>query len=402
MLSLTSLRKDLNPYPYYKEMRKNYPIYFDPEMQVWNVFRYEDALEALSNPKVFSSQFIGGRGDDPYSPFAVSMISSDPPRHRQLRSLVSQAFTPKAVDNLAPRIQEIVREQLDKVSSAGQMDVIFNLGYPLPVIVIAEMLGIPPEDRDRFKNWSDFIVSMSGTMGGAFGTGDVERFTSSDALLEMGTYFLAIMEQRRRQPSDDLISGLLAAEIDGQHLSEMELLGACFLLLIAGNETTTNLIGNALMTFTEHPQDWERLRAEPALLPSAIEEVLRYRSPVQSVLRYTNVETTLGNQTIPAEEPVKVWIGSANHDEAQFQDPENFDIQRSPNKHIAFGQGIHYCLGAPLARLEARIALGEMLERFHVVERVPEIELDRLPSNTAFELFGVPKLPIRFKPALAS
>jgi cytochrome P450 len=377
-------------------MRQNEPVFFDPEMQVWNVFRYEDAIQVLSNPKIFSSQFIGGRGDSPISPFAVSMISSDPPRHRQLRGLVSQAFTPKAVESLAPRIQKIVQEQLDHVAPEGKMDVIYNLGYPLPVIVIAEMLGIPSEDRDRFKNWSDLIVSMSGTMGGAFGSGDMKQFTSSDAILEMGTYFLAILEQRRRQPSDDLISGLLAAEIDGQHLSEMELLGACFLLLVAGNETTTNLIGNALLTFTERPQDWDRLREAPDLLPEAIEEILRYRSPVQSVLRYTNVETSLGVQVIRAEEPVKVWIGSANHDEAQFKDPENFDIQRSPNKHIAFGQGIHYCLGAPLARLEARIALGAMLERFYTVERVSEVRLERLPSNTAFEVFGVPSLPIRF------
>jgi cytochrome P450 len=238
-------------------------------------------------------------GDDPSEAgqlFAASLITTDPPRHRQLRSLVTQAFTPKAVAALAPRISYLTEELLDRIASIGTADLIAGLAYPLPVIVIAELMGIPSDDRDRFKQWSDVIVSQTRT--------GAESADHHDTNVEMAGYFLDLIERRRSRPGNDLISNLLSAEIDGQKLSVAELLGFCSLLLVAGNETTTNLIGNAVLSFAEEPGTIERLLAEPSLLPQAIEEVLRYRSPVQSMYRVTAADTTLGGLQVPAGVPL--------------------------------------------------------------------------------------------------
>jgi len=388
MSKIAKIEHELNPFPIYAQMRRSDPVYFDPRRQNYNIFRFEDVQRVLSEYTTFSSQFTGGQSDTAGEPFSASMISTDPPKHRKLRTLVSQAFTPRSVEALAPRIQAIVNELLDAVSETGQMDAIEHLGYPLPVIVIAELLGVPIEDRAKFKEWSDIVVSLA-DLGSEV---DYEAFNNV-AVMEMSAYFFNMIEKRRVEPSDDLISGLLQAEVDNEKLSVIELLGFCALLLVAGNETTTNLIGNALLTFTENPGTWERLRQQPDLLPSAIEEVLRYRSPVQSMFRVTKEEATLAGTTIPSSQPLVAWIGSANHDENQFPEPEKFDIERKPNKHLAFGQGIHYCLGAPLARLEASIALGGMLERFSSIRLAPNAELERIPSILIYGLRG---LPIKF------
>lgn len=378
----------LNPFPWYRTMRQSHPVAYDPQRYTWSVFRYDDVQRVLGDYATFSSKFQGGDAQSVSQPFAASMISTDPPRHRQLRSLVTQAFTPRAIEALAPRIGAIVDELLDGAAADGHMDAIRDLGYPLPVIVIAELLGIPAEHRDRFKVWSDAVVS---TASG----GDMSQF---QATREMVEYFMRLIEQRRSEPRGDLVSGLLQAEIEGQHLTVPELLGFCALLLVAGNETTTNLIGNALLCFSERPAAWERLRAEPDLLPQAIEEVLRYRSPVQSMFRVASAPATFGDQIIPTGAPVVAWIGSANHDEDQFADPERFDIDRKPSRHIAFGYGIHYCLGAPLARLEARIALAAMLRRFEAVRLSPGAVLEALPSMI---VYGVRSLPLEVARAAA-
>jgi cytochrome P450 len=388
-MATIAIERQLNPFPWYQTMRQSAPVYFDNQRDSWNVYRYDDVQRVLSDYGIFSSQFAGDRSGaaNPGQPFAASMISTDPPRHRQLRALVTQAFTPRAVEALAPRITAIVEDLLDRVMGQGRFDIIRDFGYPLPVTVIAELLGIPPADREQFKKWSDAIVSM-GFAGGADG-----QPYYGDAARDMSRYFLGMIEERRGHPGDDLISGLLAASIDGQHLTPPELLGFGCLLLVAGNETTTNLLGNALLTFTDHPELWERLRQEPALVPDAIEEVLRYWSPVQSMFRMTTASVELSGQTLPAGAWVVAWIGSANHDEAQFTEPERFELGRSPNRHLGFGQGIHYCLGAPLARLEAKIALTAMLQRFRMVERIAEAPLERLPSMI---VYGLRSLPIRF------
>jgi len=385
---LADIEQNLDPFPLYETMRQSYPVCHDPQRSNWHVFRYEDVMRVLSEYATFSSQFRGSEPADPSSLFSASIISSDPPRHHQLRSLLAQAFTPHAVEVLAPRITEIVSEHLDRALTAGRMDVIQDLGYPLPVIVIAELLGIPSQDRQRFKHWSDYAVHAtdSGTRI------DHERFSGSE-MMEMGQYFFATIEKRRHVAGDDLISRLLKASIHGEHLSQMELLGFCVLLLVAGNETTTNLIGNAMAAFAEQPEVWERLRARPELLPQAIEEVLRYRSPVQAMFRTTTGEVNIDHQTIPARAQVVAWIGSANHDTAQFHEPEHLDIERLPNRHLAFGHGIHFCLGAPLARLEARIALGAMLERIKSFSLAPDARLERNPSLI---VYGLRNLPITY------
>ncbi len=387
---LFEVEQQLNPFALYDTMRQNHPLYQDPVRGSWNFFRYEDVQRVLSEYTTFSSQFKRKRSISilPTQPFAAAIISTDPPRHRQLRSLVTQAFTPRAVEALAPRISEIVDEYLARVVPSGRMDVIHDLATPLPVIVIAEMLGIPSQDRVKFKRWSDHAVQMAN-----FGENvDYKKFMGPE-MIEMGKYFMKMIDHRRKLPGDDLISGLLNATVDGEHLSQIELLGFCVLLLVAGNETTTNLLGNAMLTFAEHPQAWQQLRARPDLVPSAVEEALRFRSPVQAMFRHTTGEVKMHGQTIPEGAHVIAWIGSANHDPDQFPEPETFNIERTPNRHIAFGHGIHFCLGAPLARLEAKTALSAMLDCFSTFELEPGAVPSRQPSLI---IYGLHSLPIRF------
>ncbi len=374
-----------DPFPWYERMRRESPAMVDPHSGALSVFGYDDVQRVLSDFEAFSSD-RGGR--DGSSALGASLISSDPPRHRQLRNLITQAFTPRAVAQLAPRITAITGELLDQVAAAGRMDFIEDLAYPLPVIVIAEMLGIPTSERAQFRRWSDAIVSP----GAAPAAG---QLSFMDAQREMAMYFGRLIVERRAEPRDDLISHLISAEIDGQRLSEIELIGFCVLLLVAGNETTTNLLGNAILCFDEQPDVYERLRAQPDRIPDAIEEVLRYRSPVQSMFRAATGGTDLGGVVTRPGQPVIAWIGSANRDETLFPNAHVFDIERTPNRHLAFGYGIHFCLGAPLARLEARLALEALTARFRDIRRVPDAPLRWMESSI---VFGVKTLPVTFTP----
>lgn len=319
------------------------------------------------------------------SPFSSSILNMDPPRHRQLRSLVSQAFTPRMVAHMEARITEITNGLLDQVVTQGKMDAIRDLAYPLPVMVIAELLGIPTELREDFKRWSDALVA------GDEETTEEERQARFQEIGGMFGYFSQVLEERRAHPQNDLVSALLAAEVDGEHLNAQELLGFCGLLLVAGNETTTNLIGNLLLCLDENPGTMERLRANRALVPGAIEEALRYYSPIKSVRRFTSTETTIGDQHLEAGQLIIPWISAANRDEAQFPDADRFDIEREPNRHLGFGRGIHFCLGAPLARLGAKIALGVMLERLPGAWHVADVPLEPIKS---FIVFGTKHLPL--------
>ena len=378
----------LDPFPYYERMRAAAPVFQDDQSGSWHVFRYDDVQRVLSEHATFSSRMGGDNPSGSGQLFASSLITADPPRHRQLRSLVTQAFTPKAVDALAPRIAGLTDELLGRIATRGSADLIKELAYPLPVIVISELMGIPVEDRERFKRWSDAIVGQ---------TRAVPASGMQDATTaEMVEYFLALIGQRRSRPGNDLISSLLSAEIDGQKLTVPELLGFCSLLLVAGNETTTNLIGNAVLCLQESPGTIERLLQEPALIPQALEEVLRFRSPVQSMYRVTATETTLGGKLMPAGAPVVAWIGSANRDEQQFEHPARFDVDRNPNRHVAFGHGIHFCLGAPLARLEARIVLEALLSRLPGLAVTPGARLERMESTI---VYGLKALPVSWEPA---
>lgn len=367
-----------DPYPWYETMRRDAPAFYDSRAGSWNVFRYADVQRILQDHATFSSDLSGQLPAEQRDAFQASMIGMDPPRHHRLRSLVSKAFTPRAVAAMAPRISAIADELLDRAIDGGSLDVATDLATPLPVTVIAEMLGVPPDDRELFKQYSDAIV------GENLGDANAER--------ELADYFARAIERRRQQPRDDLISGLIRAEIDGEHLSIAELLGFCVLLLVAGNETTTNLIGNAVLCFAEQPSVTRRLREEPSLLLTAIEETLRYRSPVQALPnRLATVDTTLGGQTIERGQPVVFWLGSANRDEATFPDADRFVVDRTPNPHLAFGLGVHFCLGAPLARLEAKIALTALLAR---CPDLSVVESGVKMSNSPI-VFGPTRLPIQ-------
>jgi cytochrome P450 len=373
----------LEPFPWYRRMREEAPVSYDAQRGSWNVFRFDDVKRVLSEYAAFSSNFSGGSGRSD-QPLGSSMISTDPPRHRQLRSLVTQAFTPRAVQQLAPRIAALVDELLAGVAQRGRMDIIDDLAYPLPVIVIAELLGIPARDRAQFKEWSDAIVT--GAVDTNAGSGTIQQ--------QMGRYFQQLIALRRQEPRDDLMSGLLAAEIDGIRLSDVELLGFCVLLLIAGNETTTNLIGNAVLCFHDQPELQEQLRNDPDLLAPAIEEVLRYRSPVQSMIRFAARDVELAGERIQRGQRVVAWIGSANRDDSQFPQADQFLAMRTPNQHLAFGHGVHFCLGAPLARLEARIALTALVHRLPGLRCADDAALEPMPSTI---VYGVQHLPVTFQ-----
>jgi cytochrome P450 len=369
------------PYDWYRMMRATQPVFKHPEWGGWQVFRYADVSRVLTEYATFSSTSF----DDGSDPIGSSIISMDPPRHRQLRSLVTQAFTPRMVAQMEPRITAITNELLDNVADKGQMDVVADLAYPLPVTVIAELLGIPVELREDFKRWSDAIIAGDGTQS------EEERRALFQEIQGMYGYFTEVLEERRQHPQNDLVSALLAAEVNGQKLSNMELLGFCGLLLVAGNETTTNLLGNMVICFDENPGVVERLRNNRALVTGAIEETLRYYSPVKAMPRVTTKATMIGDQQIDAGQGIIAWIGSANRDEGEFPDPDRFDIEREPNRHIAFGHGIHFCLGAPLARLEAKVALNAMLDRLSGDWHLADLPLEMVKS---FIVFGAKKLPM--------
>jgi cytochrome P450 len=314
--------------------------------------------------------------------FGMTMLGSDPPDHTRLRTLVSHAFTPRRITALEPRIRQIAEDLLDEVAPDGAFDLMPAFAEPLPVTIIAEMLGIPVADRKEFKRWSDAIVSFG---GGTRGEGD-----GRSAMEELTAYLRHQLDLRRSRPTDDLIGALMVAEEAGDRLSPEEALATCVLLLIAGNETTTNLIGNAVVALDEH-ELLPAVAADPGLIPGAVEETLRHQPPVLSIVRNTVREVTLGGATIPAGAFVFVVLAAANRDPAVFPEPERFDITRSPNRNIAFGHGIHFCLGAPLARLEARAGLEVLLRRCPNLRRADSGPVERLPQMI---LYGPKRLPV--------
>ena len=373
-----------NPYPLYAQIREASPLFQPPGSRLWLVFDYAGVHRVISDHETFSSR--GGPAD--------WLVFLDPPRQTNLRALISKAFTPRSVVNLEPRIRGLARELLDKAldRTNGEMDLATDFAVPLPMMVIAEMLGIPTADRPRFVRWNDAILEMSYTVPGksAVATEATNQFSIVTA--EMNDY-LTTLQQRRAGPRDDLLTRLLHAEVDGERLTQHDILGFFQLLLLAGSETTTNLINSAILCFIENPDQLARLRANLDLLPSAIEEVLRYRSPLQWMFRVSTREVELHDQTLPAGSFMLAMIGSANHDPRQFNEPERFDITRDPNPHIAFGHGTHFCLGAPLARLESKIALTEFLTR--VEDFAPAWDAPWQPRR-GLHVHGPTRLPIRF------
>ncbi len=387
-----------DPYPLYRRLRERDPAHRSRLINGWVLSRYRDVIEVLRDPRFLSDDrkhsFSQRQREqaardgiiDDADAMGISMLRNDPPDHTRLRSLVSKAFTPRTIEALRPRIESIVQELLDEVAADGGMEVVGTLAYPLPVIVIAEMLGVPGEDREQFKRLSDEAVRGIGTISFT----DIQR--AQQAFEQLRAYFERVAEERRREPREDLLSALLVAEQEGDKLTMDEVFSTCILLLVAGNETTTNLIGNGLLALLQHPDQLELLRDDPSLMESAVEELLRYDSPVQATSRFVVEDVKLDGVVVESGQQVIALLGAANRDPEQFEDPERLDITRRDNRHIAFGHGIHYCLGAPLARLEAPIAFQALLERF------PNLRLakERPQPGDNMILHGLKTLPVAF------
>ncbi|HEU4323023.1 MAG TPA: cytochrome P450 [Roseiflexaceae bacterium] len=364
--------------------RPGQPAFYDPERRAWQVFRYEEVQRVLSDYTTFSSN-RGGKLDpaDPSTANVETIVNQDPPRHRQMRALMLQAFTPRAVARMEPHIRRLAHMLIDEVVGRGEMDVVEAVAAPLPLLVIAELLGVPQDDQQRLRRLSDTTVQ--------FKTED-----SAKARQMIQQYFLALVAQRRAEPREDLISALIAAKVDEQSLSDQEVVDYSLTLFVAGNETTRGLIGSAMVCFDLFPQALAEVRADPGLLPDAIEEVVRYIPPVSQFPRVAAVDTQIDGQDVRAGEWVMPWIQSANRDPAQFADPEVFDIRRNPNRHLSFGHGPHFCLGTSLARMEARIALEVLLERLAEIRFLHAAPLEPVIRPIGF---GFRSVPIAFTPA---
>ena len=391
-----------DPYPAFAEMRERTPVWWSPVLRGWVLTRYRDVRAALFDTRLSA---------DRITPFMESLpparrvalsgleriltrwaVFVDPPAHTRLRGLMNKAFTPRAIERLQPRIAAIVERLIDAVAPRGRMDLIADFAYPLPATVIAGMLGVPEADVERFKDWSDNLAAF---VGGAQAT-PTKYERAAYGLAEMDAYFRSIVRDRRQAPpQDDVIGGLIAAEEDGRALSEDELVATAVLILFAGHETTANLIGNGMLALLKHPVELERLRAHPDLGESAVEELLRYDSPAASVTRVAKQAVEFGGRRIAAGDRLFLMINAAHRDPEQFPDADRLDLGRADNRHIAFGYGPHYCIGAPLARLEGRIAFERLLARLAEIT----LEPGALEWSDNLVLRGVRAIPLRFRPA---
>ena len=351
-----------NPYPHYRPLLAGPPRIIDMGFKFVLAARYADVRAILMDHATFSSVQPAGMGFDEQTKLfgdAPTMLGSDPPTQTRLRRLVSRDFTPRRIRELEPRIREIANNLIDAAERNAEFEVMADLANPLPVMVISDLLGVPPGDYQQFKDWSDKVVEADNTLPGMPMPDEIKT-----AFTELKAYFIAEIARRRKNPGTDLVSALVVAHDEAEALSADELLQFVVLLLLAGNETTTNLIGNGMLALSRNPGAMAALRSKRELMRGAIEEMLRYDGPVQSTFRTATRDTEVGGTPIAAGMGVFVIIAAANRDPAKFSDPEKFDIERESNEHVAFGEGIHFCIGAPLARLEGSIAIGSALQRF--------------------------------------
>lgn len=378
--------KRANPFPILKELRENTPLRYEESTGMWDVFLYEDCIRILKDPKTFSSNFKRDNRN------VENIISVDPPRHQEFRELINGVFTPKAVADLAPRIQEILDLLLDQVIDHDRMNTVFDVSAPLPVMVIAELLGVPVTDRLYFKELSDTLVT--GVEDDSEATYQRVLSKREHARQTLNDYFLHHLNQRKKQPTADLTSKLWYTNAEKQVLDEEQILGFLTTLLVAGHETTTNLIAAMVRVLCEQPQFQDRLRSEPNLISGFVEETLRYYPSVPRVTRRATKDVEIRGQVIKEGQLIQVWTSSANRDAAKFEHPDLFDPTRQPNAHITFGFGNHFCLGAPLARLEAQIALGTIVKRLGNIRLVEGAKIEPTP----FPLFtAVKEYPITFE-----
>ncbi len=388
-----------DPYPFYRRMREEEPIHDSP-LGFSVLTRYADCATMLRHPSVSSDSRksenfrndVRAQGLDPDEVILNStqpFLFTDPPDHTRLRGLVSKAFTPRVVEQLRPRAQALVDGLIDAAAKKGALDVIEDLAYPLPVTIISEMLGVPADDHPKFSAWSR---ELARSLDPDFVLPPEVLARRQSASEEFSAYFTDLIAKRRAEPRDDLVSALIAAEDEGQHLTENELLATCILLLIAGHETTVNLIGNGTLALLEHPDQLARLREQPSMIKTAVEELLRFDAPVQLTGRTPLEDIEVGGVTLPKDRTAILLLAAANRDPAQFADPERLDIGREDNRHLAFGLGIHFCLGAPLARVEGQIALAAIAHRLQGVRLVNQTQ--RYKENVT--LRGLAALPIVF------
>ncbi|MEU6476690.1 cytochrome P450 [Streptomyces sp. NPDC047017] len=378
----------------WRGLREAGPMRFDETQGVWQVFDHETVATVLGDPATYSSDLsaLAPAQPDFEALRQGNFVGMDPPEHRKFRTLVSQAFTPRVVQGLGPRIEAVCERLLDAVADRDRFDLVDELAYPLPIIVIAELLGIPAEEHRLFQEWASVLFGGD-QLGETPDMADLERALESIAptIRAMNGYMLDHIRSRRADPGDDLTSRLIAAEVDGVRMQDQEMVGFVALLLVAGHITTTALLGNAVVMFDRHPGTADVLRADPSRLPQAIEEVLRWLPPFPELGRRVARPVVLHGQELPADSLLMTHLGAANRDPARFAAPDEFDIGRHPNPHLTFGQGIHFCFGAPLARLEARIALRLLNERFRSLS-VPSYD-DVVFQNPAV-IVGVRHLPV--------
>lgn len=388
-----------NPYPFYAQLREEAPVHritLRDRRTAWLVSRYDDVVTVLKDDRFVKDKRTAMNRDqmakEPWIPKTLkplerNMLDTDAPEHTRLRGLVHRAFSPRLVENMRERIQRLTDELLDAIEPRGQMDLIRDYALPIPTTIIAEMLGVPMADRHKFQRWSNTIVSTVPSKWGIL--------TAIPALVLFLRYIRKLVRIRRADPQDDLVSALVEAREAGDQLSEDEQLAMVSLLLIAGHETTVNLIGNGMLTLMEHRDQMDRLRNEPTLIKPAVEELLRYDGPLETATeRYAREDVPIAGATIPRGEMVFALLASANRDERQFDHADTLDLAREPNRHVAFGQGVHFCLGAPLARLEGQIAINSLLRRIPDLRlAVPPQDLRRRPGLV---LHGLKSLPVAF------
>ncbi len=389
-----------NPYSVYRQLREQEPVFWSPAWNAWIVTRFDDVMAVFKDPTNFSNAgrfttFLSGLPDGDgqdieavRSFYASGMLQSDPPTHTRLRPLVNAAFTPRRVEGMRSRIIEIVDGLLDERQAQGSMDVIRDVAKPLPALVISEILGVPSADQAQMIAWSDAIAGFQATA-----TADRQRVEAGGrAINDLESYFRGLLADRLRSPQDDLLTALAAAEANGAKLSEAELLSMCTTMYVAGHETTRNMIGNALVCLFREPKALGALQDEPEKIPAAMEEVLRYESPIQRGWRRIAKDVSLRGRQLRQGQLIFMLLGAANRDPDQFDRPETFDISRPASRHIAFGMGIHFCLGAPLARIEGPVAVQALLRR---MPKLAPAE-NRFDWNPSVHLRGVRTLPVTF------